>query len=515
MPGVDTPQTILSVEGLSKTFGPTKALDRVDFDVRAGEVHGLIGHNGSGKSTMIKILSGFYEPDPGGQIGVGDPAAGPDATPTLAFVHQDLGLVDDLSVLDNLRLRRWDTTRTKRIPWRRERRRAEKLLQEFGVAIDTATLVATLTQVDRALLAIVRALQDIEARESAGNSVLILDEPTAYLPRDDVSRLFRGVERVVDRGAGVVFVSHRLDEVIEHTDRVTVLREGRRVDTVASADATESSLVELMLGRRIDQLYPEKHHPRDSVVLKAEGVSGGLVADVSLTLRAGEIVGVTGLTGMGQDDLPYLIYGSRKLDQGSVEVEGVELSPHSPSASLDRGVALVPANRARDGSVGVVSVGENVTLPRLGEFFRGGILRRGEERAEAADLLESFAVQPPEPSLPFSSLSGGNQQKAILGKWLRVEPSVLLLHEPTQGVDVGSKQQIFSVIRDAAERGCGVLFVSAEAEDLAHLCDRVLVLWEGRISADLQGAELSAHTVSERSYLGRAEGAAAGGGRDE
>ena len=497
--------TALRLRSLSKTFGPARALDDVNLDIARGEIHGLVGRNGSGKSTLIKILSGFHIPDDGatltiGGVPVGLPLPSSEAfRHGLAFVHQDLGLLPEMTVMESIRIGRFGTAPGWRIRWKNERRVVADALRRFGGKVSPDDLVGDLREVDRALVAIVRGLMDLQSHD---NGILILDEPTAYLPRDSVEQLFQTIRTVADEGTAVVFVSHRLDEVMDITHRTTVLRDGRVVGTVETSRSNEEELIQLILGGQLEDFYPQPSVPRADIALRIAGLGGAIATSVDLDVCAGEIVGLTGIAGAGYDEVPYLLFGARPSKSGTVQIGSTTLqhSELSPRRMMAAGMALLPADRQRNSGVGDLTLTQNVSLPVLGTFFRGGRLRQREERAKVAGLLVDYTVRPSAPEAKMGQLSGGNQQKALLGKWLQRNPPVLLLHEPTQGVDVGAKKDVFERLRNAAIDGAAILFCSAEYEDLAHLCDRVLVFHEGRVTATLSGADLTEDRIVEQCY---------------
>lgn len=494
---------VLRVRGITKTFGEVAVLRNFELALAPGEVHGLLGENGSGKSTLIKILSGFYAPDAGGELWVrGSPVRLPlqvTDPPKLGmgFVHQDLPLFDSGSVLENVRAGGFATGPGWRIRWRRERQAVRRALKAFGLQISPDTLITSLGPIERALIAIVRALEQLQAVEHA---TLVLDEPTAYLPRDGVERLFAAIRDVAARGTAILFVTHRLDEVAQVTDRVTVLRDGERVLTRDTRELTQEQLIEAILGFKLTDLYPEPHPPSGRPMLEASGAYGDVVRDVTLRIGEGEIVGVTGLVGMGFDELPYLLFGATPRASGRLRVgdNSWELGELRPRKAMQSGIALVPANRRRDGAVGDATVAENMTLLMMKDHFRRGRLDHGAERREVVELMEQYDVRPRNPAQRFGLLSGGNQQKVLLAKWLTIAPRVLLLHEPTQGVDVGARRELFAKIRAAADAGTGVMIASAEYEDLAQLCDRVLILRHGRLVSQLGGASLTYERVVDQ-----------------
>jgi ribose transport system ATP-binding protein len=510
----------LELRGLTKSFGGTRALRGVDLDVLPGEVHGLLGENGSGKSTLIKILAGFYEPDGGELLVDGEPVRLPLSTGQfrelgMAFVHQDLGLVESLSVLENLRVGEIVSSRSRLgISWRRERARAQQTFARYGVRLDPGATVSRLKPVERALLAIVRAMEEIRSDGlSHGHGLLVLDEPTVFLPKEGVERLFSLLRDAAAAGTSILFVSHDLDEVRAITDRVTVLRDGALVGTVVTRDTGEKEFVEMIIGRQLAALGEVQHADLTAkkVGIAVEGLAGAGVRDVSFELHQGEVVGVTGLLGSGFEAVPHLLFGSRHVSAGLLTLEGVaiDLTRLKPSEAVEAGLVLIPADRKTDGSVGSLSVAENVALPVLDRYFNGFMLDRRRMRRDTAKLLREFDVRPDDPSMSYGSLSGGNQQKALLAKWFQTEPRLLLLDEPTQGVDVGARQQIYELIRSAVQnRGMYVLCASSDYEQLAALCDRVLVFGRGHISRDLAGAELTKERIIEQSYAAMAAVAA-------
>jgi ribose transport system ATP-binding protein len=475
----------------------------VSLAIAAGEIHALLGQNGSGKSTLIKILSGYYTPDSGTIAIRGAELKPPIASDELrrlgvSFVHQDLGLVDTMSVLDNLRVGRYATAFGGRIPWRRERERARALLRPFGLDVDPRLPVGRLSRTEKAIVAIARALQDFHELEGGG--LLVLDEPTASLPEHEVDRLFAAVRRAKEEGSSVLFVSHRLEEALEISDRVSVLREGRLVATRPTAELDQRSLVASILGRDLGELYPDAELEPAAPLLEVRELTGAVARDVSFQLRESEILGLTGLVGAGHDELPYLVVGAQPAVSGEVAVRGRTLRPRTPRAAVRAGIAFLPADRQRLAGTPRATVRENVTLPTLASYRRVRGLDRGRERREANAVLERLGVHPRDPERLLAQLSGGNQQKALLGRWLKMRPSVLLLHEPTQGVDVGARQAIFRILRDTAAEGASILYSSAEYEDLAHLCNRVLVFRRGRVVRELAGAGLTHDAIVDACY---------------
>lgn len=491
-------EPVLDIVALSKSFAGKRVLDEVTLSIGKGEVVGLLGQNGSGKSTLIKIVSGFYEADPGGSVYVNGEnlqAMAPVAAGSMAFVHQNLGLFDTLPVLDNLMVNRWARVGGQ-IHWRKLRREARALLDEFNIGVELDTLVGSLTSGDRAVIAIARAVADLR---HVDRGLLVLDEPTPYLARDEVGRLFSAMRAAAARGIGILFVSHRLDEIQEATDRVVVLRDGKVVGDGATHALTESDLITMIVGRSITDFYPSVPPSSSEVILRVRDLphpQGGLV---DLDVSRGEIFGMTGLLGSGFEDIPYILAGARPVASGTVEVEAaeLELSRLTPSQAIQAGLVLVPADRSREGVAAAMTVRENISLPWIESLTGRFAIDRKREQREVDALIHRFDVRPSESESLMGTLSGGNQQKTVLARWIAQRPKVLLLHEPTQGVDVGARQQIFQLIRDAVADGMSVIYASLEHEDLAHMCDRVQVFRDGALVAELTGADVSADRMTE------------------
>jgi ribose transport system ATP-binding protein len=496
----------IEIENLSKSFGGVRVLHNVGFTVNRGEIHGLVGRNGSGKSTLIKILSGYHHPDHGGSLRVAGSDVSLPVAPGrshrlgLSFVHQDLGLTPGMTIMENVRIDRFDTGFGWRIRWRRERERVRRDLKRFGIEASPSRLIRDTSPVDRALVALVRALTQLEGVDGG---VLVLDEPTAYLPFDGVGRLFDATREAARNGTGVIFVSHRLEEITTLTDRVSVLRDGHLAGTVDTPGVTESRLIEMIAGGTLVETVRGHAVVGDQAILRVDGLSGTAVRGVSFMLRRGEVLGLTGLIGMGHEEVPYLLFGARPASAGAVELGGhdVRFKGLTPGKAMQAGMALVPADRQGASGVAQLSLRENVTLPTIDRHFVLAALNKRRETAQTRALLEQYGVRPPAPGRQLGTLSGGNQQKALLAKWFQRLPKVLLLHEPTQGVDVGAREDIFREIRDVAEtHGTGILFVSSDYDDFARICDRVLVFRYGAVVGELSGASLTRERIIEACY---------------
>ncbi|MDA0166854.1 sugar ABC transporter ATP-binding protein [Solirubrobacter ginsenosidimutans] len=471
---------LVAIEGLSKTFPGLQALQDVGFAAQPGEIVALVGQNGSGKSTLVKILAGVEAPDPGARV---------DVAGTVHVIHQDLGLIPQLNTVENLDLGLRHGLGAA-LPTRRreEAEHARALLRQYDAAFDVTVPVGQLTPAERTIVAIARALDGWERAKG----LLILDEPTAALHSDEVGRLFTAVRRAAAAGAAVIFVSHRLDEVLDLADRVVVLRDGRLVSDAPVAALDHAELVRLIVGAAPQHAAPREPCGPGAVALQVRGLRGGRVRDFQLDLCAGEVVGVSGILGSGREHVGALLFGALPRAGGDVAIGGSTLAGGDPRAAIGAGVAYVPGDRHADGAVMTMLVRENVTLPNLRRLRRrAGRLDGRAERQEVVGWLERIALRPADPERPLELFSGGNQQKVVLAKWLRNDPRVLLLDEPTQGVDVGAKAAVYALVRDAAARGAAVLMASSDTAELASVCDRVLVMRDGTVSADVRGAHLT------------------------
>ena len=497
----------LQVRSISKSFGPSKALRGVSLTVPPGEVHGLVGLNGSGKSTLVKILSGYHQPDPGGEIRLDGQLLRPPVPPRqlcqmgMGVVHQDLGLVDSFSVLENIRVGSFAAAPwTRVIRWRREAEITRSTLARLRQEISLSARAADLSAAERATVAIARALQG----HLPGRGLIMFDESTRALPLHSLDHFFELVRAVTDSGTSVLLVSHRLQEVLAHADRISVLREGCVVgDGLIPAQTSETEVMRLMLGYEpeddlFDQPRSGGRGSLNGAAARVENVTGSIVRDVSLTVGAGEIVGVTGLLGSGFDELPYLVSGSRRSLDGALTVSGtrIDLRKATPARLIAAGVAFVPERRDRDGLAASMTVQQNITLPRVRSRGSPALIGARWQREEADWVVRTLGVTPPDPSALVAHLSGGNQQKVLLGKWLSSRPALLVLHEPTQGVDVQARTNLGRAILDVARGGCGVLLASIDATELASLCGRVLVMKGGRIAAELADDVTVDHILS-------------------
>ena len=483
----------LELTGISKSFSGTRALDRVDFDLRPGEVHVLLGENGAGKSTLIRVMGGVHRPDRGMIAVDGQPVRlrGPQHAAKLgvATVHQETALVPHLTVAENIHLGR-PPRKFGVLARRRAFREAAELVERTGLDLDVRARVADLGVAERQRVEIAKAL-------SADARFLVLDEPTAVLGRAEVDRLFALVRELTARGVGVVFISHLLDEVARLGDRVTVLRDGAKVGEVPASTGT-SELVRMMVGRSLRRQYPRRHREPGEVALEVRELTRrGAFEGVSFTARAGEIVGLGGMVGAGRTELVRAVFGADLYDRGEVRVSGRKLRRGSTAAARRAGLALVPEDRAGQALVPNASIAENLGLATLAQRSRLGVVARGAQRAGAERTARELGIRAGHFGQPVSSLSGGNQQKVVIGRWLLTGPQVLILDEPTRGVDVGARTEIYQLLDELTAGGTTVLIVSSDLPELLGLSDRVLVLAGGRLTGELSRAEATQQRVLE------------------
>ena len=503
-----SPDETLYVHEVSKRFGATQALDHVSLLLRAGEVHGLVGANGSGKSTLVKIVAGYHAPDSGQARLHGEPRELPlsaDDRRGIATIHQDLGLVEGLSVLENMIVSTaFGASPGRPIPWSAERRAADELLQRIGVAVDLGADVSELAPGERTLIAVARAMLELDrARQVDGTErghLLILDEPTAALSDAESVAVWQLLRRITADGGAALLISHHLQEIRAHCDRVTVLRDGRRVQTASCTEVTEESLVQSMLGeaavRASESPVSTVPGARQGHSLSVTDLHAGALRGLSFTIAPGEVLGVVGLLGMGQDELPYVLAGATRPRLGTVEVDARALPPGDIVAARRAGVVLIPQDRRRDGLWIDADGAENLGIVDPSRFMRAARYRRRLELVHASGWMEKLQVVPKDPELVVSGLSGGNQQKLLLAKWLQTNPGVVLLHEPTQGVDVGAKLEIHSILRTfARDTGAAICLCSTDLEETEEMCDRVIVLRYGRAVGVLAGSEVRSHSI--------------------
>jgi ribose transport system ATP-binding protein len=478
---------LLEMVGLVKRFTATLALDRVDFDVRRGEVHALLGQNGAGKSTLIKILAGVYEADAGEIRFSGRPARpGADVLP-IAFIHQDLGLVEWMSVAENVAIMAgYPRGAGRLISWRRVRERAEEALSIMGSELEPDAPVSSLPAAERSLVAIGRAL-------AVKSDIVVLDEPTAALPEADVERLLETLRRLRASGIGIVFVTHRLDEVFRIADRVTVLRDGRRLATRPTRDTGSAELVQMIVGRSMADAFARPAAPSDRRTLEVENLVAGSAGPVSFAVNAGETVGLVGLRGAGHHTIGRALFGQTRIVSGRLTLRGAPFAPRSAAEAMALGVGFVSSRRSDEGVAANLAVRENIYLnPAATGTPVLGLLPRAAEVERASAAARRFSIKTAGVEHPAATLSGGNQQKVIIARWMEADVRLLILEEPTVGVDVGAKADIYRLLQLSQQKGLAVLLISSDFEEVERICERALVMSRGRLAAEIPREALTA-----------------------
>jgi rhamnose transport system ATP-binding protein len=486
---------LVELRGVSKSYGGVHAVADVSFAIHAGTVHALVGENGAGKSTLVKILTGVVHPDEGELLIDGEPhrVGDPQTAHKLGIVamFQEPTVFPDLTVAENVFAGRHRTTPLRTVAWGAMRSEASRILQDLGADFPPDAPVRGLGVADRQLLEIGKAL-------SSSARLLIMDEPTAALSPHEVENLFGTVRRLRERGVAIVFISHRLEEVTAIADTVTVLRDGRHVATTPAADVSHGEIVRLMVGRSLDALFPKEEAEIGDVVLRAERLRRrGVFSDVSFELRRGEIVGLAGFVGSGRTEVARSIFGIDRLDSGRLWISERRFRPRSPRAALRRGLAYLPEDRLQQGLVQPMSISANTSMAVLPRLTPAGVLQPWRERRLARRFMEQLRIRATSPAQTVRSLSGGNQQKVVLSKWLAAEPRILILDEPTHGVDVGTKADVHRAISQLAAQGLTILMISSELPEILGMSDRVLVMREGRLVAELSRAEATQERIIE------------------
>jgi ribose transport system ATP-binding protein len=493
-------EPVVQIVGLSKTFPGQKALADVSMEVRPAEIHALLGQNGSGKSTLIKILAGIYTPDPDGVVRVSGEEL-PFGSPRdsrrmgLQFVHQALGIIEDLTAVENVALGFGYRHRAKfLIDWPAQRKKTKRLLDKLSVEFDINCPVSALRPVDRSAIAIARALDD----DDGAIQVLVLDEPTAALPPHEVDALFSLVRQARNNGTSVIYVSHRLNEIFELADRATVLRDGKCRGTVMVSDIDHAELVTMIVGNV--QLAPSDAPGEQAsagparqsakVALRVRGLEAQRLNGVDFEVKVGEIVGVAGLTGSGREELAGALVGERPSHVSIENVDGKTVSDPTPRQAKSLGLVLVLPNRAAGAATAEFTIQENITLPSLSRYSVFGLIRQSAEMVDAKRWIGALDIRPNDPERVYALLSGGNQQKAIFGKWLNLGPKVMVIDDPTSGVDIGARKAIYDLIRHQASQGVSFIVCSSDSDDLLAVCDRILVLDEGDLVDQLVGTDI-------------------------
>lgn len=482
-------ETILVMNGICKSFGGTKALQGINFELRRGEVHALLGENGAGKSTLIKILGGIHGPDQG-SISINGSEEKINSVSEahrhgIGIIHQEIVLVPDLTVAENIFLGREPV----RLGLFRDKKRifseAEHMVADIGLALDVRAKVKDLTIAQQQLVEIVKAI-------SFDVKILVMDEPTSSLTEEEVRKLFSTILHLRSAGVSIIYISHRMEEIFEISDRVTVLRDGKYIGTKETCNTDSEELIEMMVGRGIDNYYMRNHQAQNEVVLQVEGLTRkGAFQDVSFSVRRGEVVGFSGLIGAGRSEIMLSIFGADGFDGGKILLNGKNVRFKNPRQAISSGVALVPENRKLQGLTLIGSVGFNIVLAAIQRITTGGFLSSRKRAHLVEKYISELNIKTPSESTAAFSLSGGNQQKTVLAKWLATTPELLILDEPTRGVDIGAKHEIYGIIDRLAREGIAIILVSSEMPEIINLCDTVYVVRNGGITGRLSGSDIN------------------------
>ncbi len=495
IPG-ETQSAILEVKHISKCFRMTQALDDVSLTLYPGEVHALLGENGAGKSTLIKIIAGVHQPDEGQLLLQGQPVeitCPRQATDLgISVIYQELSLYPDLSVAENIFMGHPPRGQLGAVDWPVMYRQAEKIFASLGIEMDVRCKVSRLSVGNRQRVEIAKAL-------SLNAKVLIMDEPTAALTAHDVESLFAIVRRLQKQGVGIIYISHRLEEIFELADRVSVLRDGKYVGTVKVADTTSDHLIGMMVGRTLDQLFPKISVPIGEPILELRNVTRqGVIEDISLTLRRGEILGLSGLVGSGRSDLAHTIFGIHPAEQGEIYIDGERVTLDNPQQAMKLGIAYVTEDRQKDGLVLPMTVKENISLATLAGLTQYGFVRLKQEEEVADQYVNWLNIRTPSIFQEVKNLSGGNQQKVVISKWLLSHPRILILDEPTRGIDVGAKAEIHRLMGELAGQGMAILMISSELPEILGMSDRILVMKQGRLVGEFDRNEATQEKIMVR-----------------
>jgi len=480
---------VLRLEGIVKTFPGVRALDGVSFSVMPGEVHALMGENGAGKSTLMKVLGGIHQPD-GGAIYMGNDVvvmAGPLEAKAkgIVFIHQELSLAEELSVAENIYLGELPRKSFGRVDWSTLAEKTNTILKKLNVGFDATTLVGDLSIANQQMVEIARALT-VDAR------AVIFDEPTASLTDAEKSVLFDVIADLKADGVGIIYISHRMEEIFKITDRISVLRDGQYQGTVDTAASNEESVTQMMIGRKLDLSRTVSDHELGEVALEVRGLScGDLYTDISFEVRRGEVVGFYGLVGAGRTEIAETLFGLRDPSAGKILLNGEEVRISSPADAIARGISLVPEDRKGQGLVLGMNCRDNMTLPQIDDLKAGPFVAEGAEIAIFDQYRDRLDIRTPSWKQQVGNLSGGNQQKIVIGKWLSMHPNVLIVDEPTRGIDVGSKSEIHKLLRELAAQGYAVMVISSEMPEVLHVSDRIVAMYSGQIMRTFTSDEVT------------------------
>ena len=493
----------LELENISKTFPGVKALNKVKFDIYPGEVHSLVGENGAGKSTLIKVMSGAHQPDEGGiikingeQVKISNPI---DAIKKgISVIYQDFSLFGNLTVAENIVINQIIEKNKLLLNWKEIRIKAEKALNVVGIKINPNEIVDNLSVAKKQMVAIAGAI-------AHNAKMIIMDEPTSALSKQEVENLYRIIDMLKSKNIAVMFVSHKMDELFKVSDRFTIFRDGQYVDTVKASDIDKKTLIAKMVGRDVNILNYANLNVKEEVVLEIKGLSKkGNYKNINLKLYKGEVLGITGLVGAGRSELFQTIFGILKADSGKIILEGEEINLNSPWTALKKGIGYIPESRQTQGLVLEKKVSENITLPLLKNFTNKlGIINTKKQSSLVHDLIDKLDVRPKDENLTASQLSGGNQQKVVIAKWIATNPKILIVDEPTNGVDIGAKADIHKILRELAKNGTSIIVISSELPEILSISDRILVMRKGCISGEFKNSNLTQEAIMEKAVINK------------
>ena len=493
----------LELENISKTFPGVKALNKVKFDIYPGEVHSLVGENGAGKSTLIKVMSGAHQPDEGGiikingkQVKISNPI---DAIKKgISVIYQDFSLFGNLTVAENIVINQIIEKNKLLLNWKEIRIKAEKALSVVGIKINPNEIVDNLSVAKKQMVAIAGAI-------AHNAKMIIMDEPTSALSKQEVENLYRIIDMLKSKNIAVMFVSHKMDELFKVSDRFTIFRDGQYVDTVKASDIDKKTLIAKMVGRDVNILNYANLNVKEEVVLEIKGLSKkGNYKNINLKLYKGEVLGITGLVGAGRSELFQTIFGILKADSGKIILEGEEINLNSPWTALKKGIGYIPESRQTQGLVLEKKVSENITLPLLKNFTNKlGIINTKKQSSLVHDLIDKLDVRPKDENLTASQLSGGNQQKVVIAKWIATNPKILIVDEPTNGVDIGAKADIHKILRELAKNGTSIIVISSELPEILSISDRILVMRKGCISGEFKNSNLTQEAIMEKAVINK------------
>jgi len=487
-----TGEYVLELKNISKAFPGVKALDSVNLKLRPGTVHALCGENGAGKSTLMKIINGIYKMD-AGEIWYRGERITPQSPKQMlnmgvATIHQELSPILDLSIGENIFLGREPLNAAKMVDWKKLWKDTQDLLDEFGFKYDPKTLMRKLTVSDIALIEIVKAL-------SRDASVVIMDEPTSSITDSEVHILFENIKRLKDNGIGIIYISHKMDEIFEISDEVTIFRDGQGVHSCPTEEIDKNGIIVKMVGREITEQFPKVKAPIGEVALELKGFTGGRFQNIDFNIRKGEIVGVAGLVGAGRTELFRAVFGLDPHESGEMLLEGKQVVFSNTQKAIDSGVLMSSEDRKREGVVLCRSIRENISLSSLNDILKNGLISRKEESKKVSDMEKALSIKMSSSEAVVSSLSGGNQQKVVLAKWLLKFPKIMILDEPTRGIDVGAKYEIYKLMCDLAQQGVAVIMISSEMPEILGMSDRIVVMSQGKITGEIDCAEATQEQI--------------------